>query len=195
MGMMLFMVALGALVLWGVFIFNRLVSLKNRVKNAFSQIDVQLQRRYDLVPNLVETAKAYMAHEKETLTNVIAARNQAVAAVKSLERDVADVDAMQKLSLAESSLGGALGRLFAVSENYPELKADATMLQLMEELSSTENRVGFARQAFNDSVMEYNVGREQFPNFLLAGAFGFRAAEQLEISNVEAKQPVRVSFS
>jgi LemA protein len=175
-------------------VYNRLVVFKNRFKNAFAQIDVQLQRRYDLIPNLVETAKAYMAHENETLTNVIAARNQASAAVKVASGAVGDPQAISKLAQAEGALGGALGRLFAVAESYPDLKANATMQQLMEELSSTENRVGFARQAFNDAVMEYNTQRESFPAVFIAGALGFMPAQQLEITNVEARQGVKASF-
>jgi LemA protein len=174
--------------------YNRLVVFKNRLKNAFAQIDVQLQRRYDLIPNLVETAKGYMAHEKETLTNVIAARNQASAAVKAAAGAADDPECISKLAQAEGVLGGALGRLFAVAESYPDLKANDTMQQLMEELSSTENRVGFARQAFNDSVMEYNTYRDSFPTVVIAGTFGFQVARQLDITNAEARQPMRVSF-
>lgn len=194
LGLLLFF---GVLVLIGLFfvgIFNRLVTQRNRFKNAFSQIDVQLQRRYELIPNLVETAKAYLAHEKDTLTNVIAARNQAVSAEKAVAAAVDDPEKMAKLAQAEGVLGASLGRLLAVSENYPDLKANETMQQLMEELASTENRVGFARQAFNDAVMEYNIQREKFPNFFVAGAFGFPQATQLEIPDVEARKPVRVSF-
>lgn len=194
LGLVLFLGVMVLIALFFVGIFNRLVTLRNRFKNAFSQIDVQLQRRYELIPNLVETAKAYMAHEKETLTNVIAARNQAVSAERAVAAAVEDPQKMAALAQAEGMLGASLGRLLAVAENYPDLKANETMLQLMEELSSTENRVGFARQAFNDAVMEYNIQREKFPNFFVAGAFGFPQASQLEISNVEARQPVRVGF-
>lgn len=195
MGMGLFLAVLVLVVVFFVGVFNKLVSLRNQLKNAFSQIDVQLQRRYELVPNLVETAKGYMAHEANTLTGVIQARNQAYNAYKAVSGSPDNVAGMVKLGEAEGALGGALGRLFAVAENYPDLKANTTMQQLMEELTSTENRVGFARQAFNDAVMSYNIARESFPNFFVAGAMGFQAAQQLEISNVEARQPVRVSFS
>lgn len=194
LGLLLFFGVLALIALFFVGIFNRLVTYRNRFKNAFSQIDVQLQRRYELIPNLVETAKAYLAHEKDTLTNVIAARNQAVSAEKAVAAAVDDPGKMAKLAQAEGVLGASLGRLLAVSENYPDLKANETMQQLMEELASTENRVGFARQAFNDAVMEYNIQREKFPNFFVAGAFGFPQATQLEIPDVEARQPVRVSF-
>lgn len=194
MGLLLFFGVLVLIALFFVGIFNRLVTHRNRFKNAFSQIDVQLQRRYELIPNLVDTAKAYLAHEKDTLTNVIAARNQAVSAERAVAAAVDDPEKMARLSQAEGALGASLGRLLAISENYPDLKANETMQQLMEELASTENRVGFARQAFNDAVMEYNIHREKFPNFFVAGAFGFPQATQLEILNVEARQPVRVSF-
>lgn len=194
MGLLLFFGVLVLIALFFVGIFNRLVTHRNRFKNAFSQIDVQLQRRYELIPNLVDTAKAYLAHEKDTLTNVIAARNQAVSAERAVAAAVDDPEKMARLSQAEGALGASLGRLLAVSESYPDLKANETMQQLMEELASTENRVGFARQAFNDAVMEYNIHREKFPNFFVAGAFGFPQATQLEIPNVEARQPVRVSF-
>ncbi|HEX6590619.1 MAG TPA: LemA family protein [Moraxellaceae bacterium] len=194
LGLVLFIAVLVAVLLYFVSIFNGLVTLRNRFKNAFAQIDVQLQRRYELIPNLVETAKAYLSHEKETLTNVIAARNQAFAAAKVAAGSPDNAAAMEKLGQAEGVLGASLGRLLAVSESYPDLKANETMQQLMEELTSTENRVGFARQAFNDAVMEYNIQREKFPNFFVAGAFGFQGAAQLEISSVEARQPVQVKF-
>ncbi len=194
MGLLLFVGVLALIAWFFVGIFNRLVTHRNRFKNAFAQIDVQLQRRYELIPNLVETAKAYMAHEKETLTNVIAARSQAVSAEKAAAAAVEDPGKMALLAQAEGVLGASLGRLLAVSENYPDLKANETMQQLMEELASTENRVGFARQAFNDAVMEYNIHREKFPNFFVAGAFGFPQATQLQIPNVEARQPVRIGF-
>jgi LemA protein len=193
-GLLLFLGVIALVLIFFVGVFNGLVTGRNRFKNAFAQIDVQLQRRYELIPNLVETAKAYMAHEKETLTNVIAARNQAYAAERAVAGAIEDPEKMAKLSQAEGVLGASLGRLMAISENYPDLKANETMQQLMEELASTENRVGFARQAFNDAVMEYNIQREKFPNFFIAGAFGFQAAAQLEISNVEARQPVQVKF-
>lgn len=194
LGLVLFLGVMVLIALFFVGIYNRLVTDRNRFKNAFSQIDVQLQRRYELIPNLVETAKAYLAHEKETLTNVIAARNQAVSAEKAVAGAVDDPEKMARLAQAEGVLGASLGRLLAVSESYPDLKANETMQQLMEELASTENRVGFARQAFNDAVMEYNIQREKFPNFFVAGAFGFPQATQLQIPNAEARQPVRVGF-
>lgn len=193
-GLLLFLLVIVVVLAYFVGVFNGLVTLRNRFKNAFSQIDVQLQRRYELIPNLVETAKTYLAHEKDTLTNVIAARNQAVAAERAVAGAVDDPEKMARLGQAEGLLGASLGRLLAVSESYPDLKADETMQQLMEELSSTENRVGFARQAFNDAVMEYNIRREKFPNFFIAGAFGFQQAAQLEISSAEAREPVQVKF-
>ncbi len=188
------LVIIVALGLYFISIYNKLVALRNRFKNAFSQIDVQLQRRYDLIPNLVETAKTYMKHEKETLTAVIEARNEALAAAKVAAEHPEDAQAVRKLAGAESLLGGALGKFFALSENYPDLKANETMSQLMEELSSTENRIAFARQAYNDAVMEYNTYREQFPNNLLTGIGQFNPAELLELENQEARQAVKVQF-
>jgi len=186
---------IAALVFWGISIYNKLVAFRNRVKNAFSQIDVQLQRRYDLIPNLVETAKAYMQHEKETLTAVIAARNQAVTAEKNAAANPESGLAMRALSQAEAGLSSAMGKFFALAESYPDLKANTTMNQLMEELTSTENRVGFARQAFNDAVTEYNIYREQVPNNFIAGFGSFQPAEQLEIQEPAARQAVKVSFN
>lgn len=183
------------LVLYGIIVYNGLVTARNRFKNNYAQIDVQLQRRYDLIPNLVETAKRYMKHEQDTLEAVIQARNQAQGAAREAARRPEDPSAIQKLMGAEGILGGALGRFFALAEAYPDLKANQTMQQLMEELASTENRVAFSRQAFNDSVMEYNNQREQFPNNLVAGPFNFLHAQQLEIQNEEAREAVRVSFS
>ena len=183
------------LILYLIIIYNGLVTARNRFKNNYAQIDVQLQRRYDLIPNLVETAKRYMKHERDTLEAVIQARNQAQGAAQAAARKPEDPKAIQALIGAEGILGGALGRFFALAEAYPDLKANQTMQQLMEELSSTENRVAFARQAFNDSVMDYNNQREQFPNNLVAGPFGFLPAQQLEIQNEEAREAVRVSFS
>lgn len=191
-------VTLGVLALLGigfpVLIYNTLVKLKNRFKNAYSQIDVQLKRRYDIIPNLVETAKAYLKHERETLERVIQARNQASAANQRAAADPADPEAIKRLAGAEGLLGGALGRLFAVMEGYPDLKANDTMNRLMEELTSTENRVAFARQAYNDTAMEYNIAREKFPNLLLAAPMGFKPAELFEIARAEEREAVRVSF-
>ncbi|MBW4521438.1 MAG: LemA family protein [Scytolyngbya sp. HA4215-MV1] len=174
--------------------YNRLVTLRNRYKNAYSQIDVQLQRRYDLIPNLVETAKGYMKHERETLEAVIAARNAAVNANSQAARDPGNPQAMQQLGAAEATLSGALGRLMVLSEAYPDLKADRSMSQVMEELTSTENRVAFARQAFNDAVTLYNTKREVFPSNVIATSFNFSPAELLEEVAPEVKQAPRISF-
>lgn len=179
-------------ILFGIGIYNKLVTLKNRFKNAWAQIDVQLQRRHDLIPNLVETAKAYMAHEKDTLERVIQARNQAVAAQKSV--NAAPGEGVAQLAKAEGALNGALANFFALSESYPDLKANQTMASLMEELTSTENKVGFARQAYNDAAMNYNTYREQFPNNVVAGMFTFKEAELYEVDEPAARQPVKVSF-
>ncbi|QDU87174.1 LemA family protein [Pirellulimonas nuda] len=188
--------ALGLLFLmFGVGIYNKLVQLKNRFENAFSQIQVQLQRRYDLIPNLVEIAKKYMAHERETLEAVIAARNTAAGALQGAAANPGDPDAMAKLASAEQGLGGVLGRLFAVSEAYPDLKANQNMMQLSEELTSTENKVAFARQAFNDSVMAYNTYRQSFPPIFFAGLFGHgRDAELLEFDSAAIAQAPKVTF-
>ena len=174
--------------------YNKLVALRNRFKNSFAQIDVQLKRRYDLIPNLVETAKGYLQHERGTLEEVIAARNQASSAVQKAASDPSNASAIQGLMGAESVLTGALGRLFAVVEAYPDLKANQTMLTLMEELTSTENKISFARQAYNDSVMTYNTTRESFPDLLIAGPLGFREAQLFEITKPEEKEAVKVSF-
>jgi LemA protein len=196
--MVSFLVLLGIVVLllfWGIGIYNTLVSFRNRYKNGFSQIDVQLKRRYDLIPNLVETAKGYIEHERETLEAVIAARNQAVTSQQNAALNPGNPDLMNQLSGAEGQLTGALGRLFAVAENYPELKASQTMSQLMEELSSTENKISFARQAFNDSVMSYNIEREKFPNSLIANAFAFQEAQLLEsTTRAEEREAPKVTF-
>lgn len=175
-------------------IYNNLITLRNRYKNAYSQIDVQLKRRYDLIPNLVETAKGYLKHERETLEAVIAARNQANTANQKAADSPGEPEAMKGLIGAETALTGALGRFFALAEQYPDLKANQTMSQLMEELSSTENKVAFARQAYNDAVMEYNISREKFPNTLIAGPFGFKQAVLFEISAPEEREAVKVSF-
>ncbi|MFW2374446.1 MAG: LemA family protein [Gammaproteobacteria bacterium] len=188
------LVIIVVMVLYLIAIFNTLVSLRNRFKNAFAQIDVQLQRRHELIPNLVETAKAYMAHEKETLTAVIEARNQAVNATKSAAAHPEDAKAIQQLMTAETALTGSLGKLFALAENYPDIKANQTMEKLMEELSSTENKVSFSRQAYNDAVMSYNTYREQFPNSLIANPGGFQIAELFEIESADYKKAIKVSF-
>ncbi len=191
--LVLFVSIIGAM-LYGIATYNRLVTLRNRYKNAFAQIDVQLKRRYELIPNLVETAKGYMKHERETLEAVIAARNQAAGAVKQASTEPGNAQAMALLSGAETALTGALGRLFALAEAYPELKANQTMMQLSEQLTSTENRVAFARQAFNDAVMIYNTASEVFPAVLIAGSFRFTPASLLEIETAERSAP-RVSFA
>jgi len=179
---------------WIVSGYNRLVSLRNRYKNAFAQIDVQLKRRYDLIPNLVETAKGYIKHERGTLEAVIAARNAASAANVRAAQAPGDAAAMKELSGAETALAGTLGRLFAVAEAYPDLKANTTMMSLMEELTSTENKVAFARQAYNDAVMTYNTGRETFPTNMIAGPFNFGPAELFVIEKAEEKEAPKVAF-
>lgn len=176
--------------------YNKLVALKNRFQNAFSQIEVQLQRRYDLIPNLVETAKGYMKHERETLEAVIAARNQAMAGLKQASGAVGDANAMHSLSSAEGALGGALGRLFAVMEAYPDLKANQNMMQLSEELTSTENKVAFSRQAYNDAVTNYNTYRQSFPPVVFAGMLGHGSdATLLEFESEKIAEAPKVSFS
>ena len=175
-------------------IYNGLVVARNRFKNAFAQIDVQLKRRYDLIPNLIEAVKGYMAHERETLDAVIKARQGAMAAEQKVSADPADPAAMKELSRAEGQLDGTLGRLFALSEAYPDLKANQNMLALQEELSTTENKIGFARQAFNDSVMAYNNQRQVFPSVMVAGMFGFTQATLLETEKEERVAP-KVSFT
>ena len=176
-------------------IYNRLVALRNRFKNAFAQIDVQLKRRYDLIPNLVETAKGYLQHERNTLEAVIAARNAASAASTRAAQAPGDPNAMKQLVGAEAALTGTLGRFFALAEAYPDLKANQTMSRLMEELTSTENKVAFARQSYNDSVMTYNTARESFPTNLIAGPFNFGPAQLFEIEKPEQKEAPKVSFS
>ncbi len=178
------LIVLGLLVafaLWGVGIYNGLIAARNAFKNAFAQIDVQLQRRFDLIPNLVETAKGYLSHERETLESVIAARGAAMAGLSAAKANPGDPAAMGQLSAAQGQLDGALGRLMVVMEAYPDLKASQNMMQLTEELSSTENKVAFSRQAFNDSVMGYNNKREVFPSSVVAGMFNFAPAALLEI--------------
>jgi len=181
-------------VLFVVGIYNALVTLRNRYKNAYAQIDVQLKRRYDLIPNLVETAKGYLAHERGTLEAVIAARNAAASANSRAAQNPGDASAMKELSGAENALTGTLGRLFAIAEAYPDLKANTTMMALMEELTSTENKVSFARQAYNDSVMAYNTRREVFPSNILAGMFNFAPAELFVIEAAEQREAPKVKF-
>ncbi|MBM0103528.1 LemA family protein [Steroidobacter sp. S1-65] len=180
--------------LFFVSIYNRLVGGRNAYKNAFAQIDVQLTRRHDLIPNLVETAKGYMKHERETLEAVITARNAAVTGLKNAAANPGDPNAVQQLSGAENALSGALGRLFALAEAYPDLKANQNMMQLSEELTSTENKVAFARQAFNDAVMTYNNTREMFPNSIVASMFGFLPAQLLQIESPEKRAVPVVKF-
>jgi LemA protein len=193
MGWTILIIIIGA-VLFAITIYNRLVAGRNRFKNAFAQIDVQLTRRHDLIPNLVETAKGYMKHERETLEAVVNARNTAVAGLKAAAADPSDPEAMKNLAQAEQGLSGALGRLFALSEAYPDLKANENMMQLSEELTTTENKVAFSRQAYNDSVMNYNTLRESFPNNFFAGWFNFRPAELLEIEDETKREAPKVSF-
>jgi LemA protein len=197
-GWIVLLVLLGLIVVaivWGVGIYNRLVALRNRYKNAFSQIDVQLKRRHDLIPNLVETAKGYMKHERETLEAVIAARNQAVSATARAAQNPGEPGAMTQLAGAEGALTGALGRLFALAEAYPDLKANQNMLSLQEELTSTENKVAFARQAYNDAVMTYNTSRESFPASIIANMKGFTEARLFEIEEPAHREVPKVSFT
>ncbi len=192
---LILLVIIVVLVFWAVGIFNGLVALRNRFKNAFAQIDVQLKRRYDLIPNLVEVAKGYMKHERETLESVIKARNSAQGAAQAASASPGDPAAMQALGQAEGALTGVLGRMFALAESYPDLKANTNMLSLQEELSSTENKVAFARQAFNDAVMEYNTKRESFPGNFFAGMFNFGPAELLQATeSAEERKAPQVKF-
>jgi len=174
--------------------YNRLVGLRNRFMNSFAQIDVQLKRRYDLIPNLVETARGYMKHERETLEAVIEARNRASRAEQRAAGDPGDAEAVQSLIGADMALTGALGRMFALSEAYPELKANQNMLRLQEELASTENKVAFARQGYNDAVMRYNTARESFPTVVIANLFGFQEAPLFGVESEEERSAPRVSF-
>lgn len=176
-------------------IYNNLVTLRNRTRNAYAQIDVQLHRRHDLIPNLVETAKGYLAHERATLEAVITARGAAINANRRAAADPGDAAAIRQAASAEAGLGGALGRLFALAEAYPDLKANQNMMQVSEELTSTENKIAFARQAYNDSVLAYNTARETFPNNLLAGFFGFAAAALFELEDPAKREAPKVSFS
>jgi LemA protein len=193
--LLILLVAVAMLALFVVGIYNRLVALRNRFKNAFAQIDVQLKRRYDLIPNLVEVAKGYLKHEHSTLEDVIKARNIALAASQAAAANPADAAAIKSLGSAETGLAGALSRLMVVAEQYPDLKANQNMMQLTEEITSTENKVSFARQSYNDSVMTYNTTRETFPNVVFAGMFGFLAAELFQIENATEREAPKVSFS
>ncbi len=193
--LLVFLGALVAFALWAVGIYNALIAARNAFRNAFAQIDVQLQRRFDLIPNLVETAKAYLQHERGTLEAVINARNQAAGGLQKAAQDPGNADAIKGLGAAEGVLSGTLGRLFALAESYPDLKANQNMMQLGEELRSTENKVAFARQAFNDSVTQYNIYRQTFPAVVLAGAFGHgQDAALLEFEGEQIQQVPKVSF-
>ena len=192
---LIFLALVVALVAYVIGIYNNLVNKRNRVKNAFAQIDVQLTRRYDLIPNLVEAVKGYMSHERGTLEAVINARNAASASLDVAKLDPSNADAIKKLGASEGLLGNALGRLFALSEAYPDLKANQNMMQFQEELSSTENKVAFSRQAFNDSVLGYNNAVQNFPNNIIAGMFSFESASFLEIESEEKREVPAVSFS
>ena len=192
---LIFLGIIAAIVIWAISIYNRLINERNRVRNAFAQIDVQLTRRHDLIPNLVEAVKGYMKHERETLDAVIRARNTAVASLDAAKADPANAEAIRKLGESEGALGGVLGRLFALSEAYPDLKANQNMMQFQEELASTENKVAFSRQAFNDAVMGYNNTAENFPNNIIANMFNFELASFLEIESEEMREAPEVSFT
>ncbi len=192
---LIFIAIIAAIVFWAVGIYNRLVNQRNRVKNAFAQIDVQLTRRHDLIPNLVEAVKGYMKHERETLEALINARNAAATKLDAAKSNPADAASMEELGASEGALTAALGRLFALSEAYPDLKANQNMMQFQEELASTENKVAFARQAFNDAVLNYNNSAENFPNNVIAGMFGFALASPLEIESEEKRDVPEVSFT
>ncbi len=192
---LVFLAIIAAIVFWAISIYNRLVNERNRVRNAFAQIDVQLTRRHDLIPNLVEAVKGYMKHERETLEDVIKARNAAQSALEAAKADPANAKAIQELGASEGALGAALGRLFALSEAYPDLKANENMMQFQEELTTTENKVAFSRQAFNDAVMSYNNTVENFPNNIIAGMFSFEQASFLDIESEEKREVPDVSFT
>ncbi len=192
---LVFLAIIAAIVIWAISIYNRLINERNRVRNAFAQIDVQLTRRYDLIPNLVEAVKGYMKHERETLEAVINARNAAQQSLQTAKVDPANAEAIKQLGASEGALGAALGRLFALSEAYPDLKANENMMQFQEELASTENKVAFARQAFNDSVLSYNNTAENFPNNVIAGMFRFELASFLEIESDEKRDVPDVAFT
>ena len=195
MSLLILLIIVVAVVVFFIGIYNGLITARNNYKNAFAQIDVQLQRRYDLIPNLVETAKGYMKHERETLEAVIAARGAAVSGLSAAKANPGDAQAMQQLGGAENQLTQTLGKLFAVAEAYPDLKANQNMMQLSEELTSTENKVAFARQAYNDGVMYYNNKREVFPNSFVANMYNFVPATPWEVETPEAKKAVKVSFT
>ena len=195
MGIIVTLVIIAVIVFWVIQMYNRLVNLRNRVRNGFSQIDVQLTRRYDLIPNLVEAVKGYMKHERGTLEDVINARNAASGSLQNAKADPANPDAIKQLAAAEATLGGTLGRLFALAEAYPDLKASQNMMQFQEELASTENKVAFARQAFNDAVMTFNNACENFPSNMIARNFGFKQAEFLEIGEEAKREAPQVSFT
>lgn len=191
----IFLALVAIFVMYAIGIYNSLINLRNRVKNAFAQIDVQLTRRHDLIPNLVEAVKGYMKHERETLDAVISARNSAVSDLDAAKQDPSNAEAIKKLGASEGALGSALGRLFALSEAYPDLKANQNMLQFQEELGSTENKVAFSRQAFNDAVLSYNNKAENFPNSIIAGMFSFELASFLEIESKEKREVPDVKFT
>ncbi len=192
---LIFLGIIAAIVFWAISIYNRLVNERNRVRNGFAQIDVQLTRRHDLIPNLVEAVKGYMKHERETLEGVVAARNAAVSSLNTAKADPANAAAIKKLGASEGALGSALGRLFALAEAYPDLKANQNMMQFQEELASTENKVAFSRQAFNDAVLSYNNTAQNFPNNVIANSFSFDLASFLEIEGEEKREAPEVAFT
>jgi len=192
---LIFLALIAAVVMYAIGIYNSLINLRNRVKNAFAQIDVQLTRRHDLIPNLIEAVKGYMKHERETLDAVISARNSAVSNLDAAKADPSNAEAIKKLGASEGALGSALGRLFALSEAYPDLKANQNMMQFQEELTSTENKVAFSRQAFNDAVLGYNNKAQNFPNSVIAGMFAFQLASYLEIDAPEKREVPDVNFT